>query len=55
LIEERDVVAVPAYIFGDELRGWLRTSFVGAPDDVREGIHRIAAFAAERGLLQPSR
>jgi aspartate/methionine/tyrosine aminotransferase len=55
LIEERDVVAVPAYIFGDELRGWLRTSFVGAPHDVREGIHRIASFAAERGLLEPSR
>jgi len=54
LIEERDVVAVPAYIFGDALRGWLRTSFVGKPDDVREGIHRIASFAAERGLLQPS-
>jgi aspartate/methionine/tyrosine aminotransferase len=50
LIAERDVVAVPGHIFGAILRGWLRTSFVGPLADVREGLHRIASFAAERGL-----
>jgi aspartate/methionine/tyrosine aminotransferase len=52
LIAERDVVAIPAHIFGANLAGWLRTSFVGKASDVREGLHRIAAFAAERGLAR---
>jgi aspartate/methionine/tyrosine aminotransferase len=51
LIEERDVVAVPAHIFGAIMRGWLRTSFVSPLADIREGLQRIATFAAERGLL----
>ena len=52
LLERRDVVAVPAHIFGSNMRGWLRTSFVGSLDDVREGLARIASFAAESGVLE---
>ena len=51
LIAERDVVAIPGHIFGEALRGWLRTSFVGPLDRVREGVARIASFAEERGLV----
>ena len=51
LIEERDVVAIPAHIFGANMRGWLRTSFVGPVDTVREGLHRIANLAAECGIV----
>ncbi len=42
LIEERDVVAIPASIFGASLRGWLRTSFVADAEMLREGYTRIA-------------
>jgi aspartate/methionine/tyrosine aminotransferase len=52
LIEERDVVAIPGHIFGAVLTGWLRTSFVGAVSDVREGFERIANLAIERGMLE---
>ena len=51
LIEARDVVAVPGDLFAPSLAGWLRTSFVGALPDVREGLARIASLALERGLL----
>jgi aspartate/methionine/tyrosine aminotransferase len=51
LIAARDVVAIPGHIFGEALRGWLRTSFVGPLDGVREGVARIASFAVERGLV----
>jgi aspartate/methionine/tyrosine aminotransferase len=51
LIDERDVVAVPAHIFGDVLRGWLRTSFVAPLDAIREGYARIAEHAESRGLV----
>ena len=53
LIEERDVVTVPGDLFAQSLAGWLRTSFVGALPDVREGLARIASLASERGLLVP--
>ncbi|HMD03548.1 MAG TPA: pyridoxal phosphate-dependent aminotransferase [Candidatus Baltobacteraceae bacterium] len=46
LIEERDVVAVPAHIFSSALRGWLRTSFVAPPEQIRRGYQRIAEMAA---------
>jgi aspartate/methionine/tyrosine aminotransferase len=54
LIEERDVVAIPADIFASNLAGWLRTSFVGPAGDVAEGLDRIASLALERGLLARS-
>jgi aspartate/methionine/tyrosine aminotransferase len=50
LIDERDVVAVPAHIFGASLKGWLRTSFVGPLDDIRVGYRRIAEHAKSRNL-----
>jgi aspartate/methionine/tyrosine aminotransferase len=53
LLEERDVVAIPAHIFGPSLAGGLRTSFLGTPENVREGLARIADFAGERGLITP--
>ena len=55
LLAERDVVAIPGHIFSPLLRGWLRTSFVVPLADVREGLSRIAAFAAEhRSLRAPA-
>jgi len=48
LLEERDVVAIPGHIFAPSLSGWLRTSFVSPLADLREGLGRIAAFAAGR-------
>ena len=48
LIDERDVIAIPGHIFGESLTGWLRTSFVGNLDVVREGYRRIAAHVASR-------
>lgn len=47
LIDESDVVAIPGHIFSPSLRGWLRTSFVAAPDDIRRGYARIAELAAK--------
>jgi len=46
LIDHYDVVAIPGDIFSPSLRGWLRTSFVGPADEVREGLQRIAIAAA---------
>jgi len=54
LLEERDVIAIPGDIFGDSLRGWVRTSFVGPLDALREGYTRIAAHAVERAGLLPA-
>jgi aspartate/methionine/tyrosine aminotransferase len=48
LIDDRDVIAIPGHIFGESLTGWLRTSFVGNLDVVREGYRRIAAHVASR-------
>jgi aminotransferase len=52
LIAERDVIAIPGHIFSPILAGWLRTSFVGSLEDIREGLSRIANFAAECGFVQ---
>jgi aminotransferase len=46
LIDERDVIAIPADNFADSMTGWLRTSFVAKTDEVREGYRRIAEHAA---------
>jgi aspartate aminotransferase len=46
LIERYDVVAVPGVAFGESMEGWLRLSWVSAPERVREGIERIAAYCA---------
>jgi aspartate/methionine/tyrosine aminotransferase len=46
LVERCDVVAIPGIAFGDVMEGWLRLSWVGAPDRVRSGILRIAEYCA---------
>jgi aspartate/methionine/tyrosine aminotransferase len=46
LLVERDVVAIPGGIFGASGEGWLRASFVGPLDRVREGLRRIRAAVA---------
>lgn len=45
LLEQRDVVAIPASIFSRNMRGWLRTSFVAPFDQYKEGFERLVAFA----------
>lgn len=51
LIDECDVIAIPGDVFSPALAGWLRTSFVGPFEGVREGLRRIGAFAHARGDL----
>ena len=46
LLEEHRVVSVPGYAFGEAARDWLRISWVAPEDQLREGIKRIALFAA---------
>lgn len=46
LIERYDVVAVPGVAFGPSMEGWLRLSWVSAPDRVALGLSRIAEYAA---------
>lgn len=50
LLEKQDVVAIPAGIFGAGLSGWLRTSFVGDANNLRQGYERIAAHARNLAL-----
>lgn len=49
LIERYDVVAVPGIAFGSSMEGWLRLSWVTAPDRVALGLSRIAEYAASLG------
>jgi aspartate/methionine/tyrosine aminotransferase len=46
LIEGCDVVAIPGVAFGNSMEGWLRLSWVGPPEQVRDGILRIAEYCA---------
>ncbi len=46
LIERYDVVAVPGVAFGPSMEGWLRLSWVSAPNHVALGLSRIAEYAA---------
>ncbi len=46
LLEEHRVVTVPGIAFGAAGEGWLRLSWVAAPDALTTGIERIAAFFA---------
>ncbi|HTV74803.1 MAG TPA: pyridoxal phosphate-dependent aminotransferase [Candidatus Acidoferrales bacterium] len=55
LIDECDVVAIPGSNFGSASRGWLRTSFVGPPEALREGFTRIASLRATyEGAVRPN-
>jgi aspartate aminotransferase len=47
LLEKVQVVTVPGVEFGME--GHLRISFCGSPEDIREGVRRIAWFLAPDG------
>jgi aminotransferase len=46
LLEETRVIAVPGTAFGPGGEGWLRLSWVAAPDDLRRGIRSIGQFFA---------
>jgi aspartate aminotransferase len=46
LIERFDVVAIPGIAFGTSLEGWLRLSWVGQAERVREGVARIAEYCS---------
>jgi aspartate aminotransferase len=52
LIDRYDVVAIPGIAFGDSMEGWLRLSWVGAADRVRDGIWRIAEYCAANQAIQ---
>lgn len=47
LLERKDVVAVPGSVFGDQSEGWLRVTFVAPPEQLREGVRRIAELLDE--------
>ncbi|MBV8722620.1 MAG: pyridoxal phosphate-dependent aminotransferase [Candidatus Eremiobacteraeota bacterium] len=46
LIDRFDVLAIPGVAFGPSMEGWLRASWVGSADRVRDGIGRIAEYCA---------
>jgi aspartate/methionine/tyrosine aminotransferase len=48
LLEEQRVVTIPGVAFGAAGEGWLRLSWVAAPDALAAGIARIAEFFARR-------
>jgi aspartate aminotransferase len=51
LIDEADVVAIPATIFSESMEGWLRTSFVAPFESYAEGLNRIVSLAREKRSL----
>ena len=44
LRDEGKVIVVPGLAFGEGGRGFLRLSYAGAPDRIREGVARLAPF-----------
>jgi aminotransferase len=44
LVERRGVVAIPGRIFGENLEGWLRLSWVAPLEQFSEGLRRIASL-----------
>lgn len=46
LIDEYDVVTIPGIAFGPSMEGWLRLSWVAAPDQVAAGLRRIARYCS---------
>jgi aspartate/methionine/tyrosine aminotransferase len=49
LLEEHRVVTVPGTAFGAAAEGWLRLSWVAAPEMLDAGIERIGRFFASTG------
>jgi aspartate aminotransferase len=50
LAERYDVIAIPGIAFGPSMEGWLRLSWVGPPERVRDGILRIADYCASKAI-----
>ena len=48
LRDEGGVVVVPGSAFGEGGRGFIRLSYAGEPDQIREGVRRLAAFWRSR-------
>lgn len=46
LLEQQGVVAAPGGAFGATIPGRMRVSLAGPPDELREGLERMLAFAA---------
>lgn len=46
LADEHDVIAIPGIAFGKAFKSWLRLTWVGERDTVREGLRRIAAYSS---------
>lgn len=44
LRDEAGVVVVPGETFGERGRGWLRLSYAARPEQIREGLRRLAPF-----------
>jgi len=44
LRDEGKVIVVPGLAFGERGRGFIRLSYAGAPDRIREGVARLAPF-----------
>jgi aspartate/methionine/tyrosine aminotransferase len=44
LRDEGGVVTVPGIAFGEGGRGYLRLSYAGDPEQIREGVRRLAPF-----------
>lgn len=45
LLEQEHVAVVPGEAFGEEGRGFVRLSYAGNPEDIREGVSRMRCFA----------
>lgn len=45
LLERHHVAVVPGSAFGTEGEGYIRVSYVGAPEDIRAGMATVVAFA----------
>jgi len=50
LAEEHDVIAIPGIAFGRSFESWLRLSWVGDSDQLREGLARIASYSVDARL-----
>ncbi|MBI3926232.1 MAG: pyridoxal phosphate-dependent aminotransferase [Armatimonadetes bacterium] len=46
LLEKERVVTIPGIAFGKSAQGWVRVSWAGEPDAVREGLLRLSRFLA---------
>jgi aspartate/methionine/tyrosine aminotransferase len=44
LRDEADVVAIPGLVFGEQGRSYLRVSFAARPEQIVEGIRRLAPY-----------